>query len=185
VNGDIAVVNRPQAGRRLALDDGIDLPDRHDIDVHVPLYAVPPNKNPVHEDVRRALVGRLSDYDRVVEVGIGRRDAVARALADSDVAVTATDVRQREVPPGVNFVVDDVTDPFREYYENAGAVYALNLPPELHRPAADLAEAVEADLFFTTLGGDPPTIPVSRETIPGETLYRRQPSEEATGPRRR
>jgi len=53
----------------------------------------------VQDDTRLAVVGRLSDYDRVVEIGIGRRVAVARTLAGRGVAVTATDVRQREVPP--------------------------------------------------------------------------------------
>jgi uncharacterized UPF0146 family protein len=132
----------------------------------------------VQDDTRRALVGCLSDYERVVEIGVGRRDAVARALAEADVAVTATDIETRPVPSGVTFVVDDVTDPTISVYEGAEALYALNLPPELHRPAADLARSVGADLLFTTLGGDQPVIPVSRETLPGETLYRLRRSRE-------
>jgi uncharacterized UPF0146 family protein len=128
----------------------------------------------VQDDTRRALVDCLSDYERVVEIGIGRRDAVARALAAEDVAVTATDIESHSVPSGVRFVVDDLTDPTLSVYEGAGALYALNLPPELHRPAADLTDELEADLLFTTLGGDQPVIPVSRETIPGETLYHRR-----------
>ena len=126
----------------------------------------------MQDDTRRAIVGRLSDYDRVVEIGIGRRVTVARAPAAAGVAVTVTDIREREVPAGVRFVCDDVTDPTPAVYEGAEALYALNLPPELHRPTADLAAAVGADLFFTTLGGDQPTVPVTRETIPGETLFR-------------
>jgi len=126
----------------------------------------------VQDDTRRAVVDRLSDYDRVVEIGIGRRVAVARALAAAGVAVTATDIHEREVPAGVTFVRDDVTDPTPAVYEAAAALYALNLPPELHRPSADLAATVGADLFFTTLGGDQPTVPVTREPIPGETLFR-------------
>jgi hypothetical protein len=30
---------------------------------------------------------------------------------------------------------------------------------------------VDATFLFTTLGADPPTIPVNRETVPGETLF--------------
>jgi uncharacterized UPF0146 family protein len=120
---------------------------------------------------RNTLVDRLSAYDRVVEVGIGREPAVAAGLVEAGVAVTATDIRRRDVPPGVTFVVDDITAPERAVYADAGAIYGLNLPPELHRPALDLAIEVGADLWFTTLGGDPPAVPTTLETLPAETLY--------------
>lgn len=122
-----------------------------------------------------ALAARLADYDCVVEVGIGTRTAVASALFATDVAVTATDIHQRPVPDGVTFVRDDVTDPDRSVYDGADAIYALNCPPELHRSIAVLARSVGADFLFTTLGGDPPAIPVERETLPGETLYTAKP----------
>lgn len=122
---------------------------------------------------REALVGRLKKYDRLVEVGVGRRPEVASALVERGCAVTATDVVERAVPGDVGFVVDDVTDPERSVYEDAGCVYGLNLPPELHRPVWDVARAGEADFLFTTLGGDQPQVPVDRETLPeGETLFR-------------
>ncbi len=38
VDGDIAFVDRPEPGRRLALDDGGDVTDRHDVNVHEPRY---------------------------------------------------------------------------------------------------------------------------------------------------
>jgi len=117
------------------------------------------------------LVDRLARYDRVVEVGVGRHTAVAAALAERGVAVTATDVHERPTPEGVAFVRDDVTAPDRAVYEGADALFARNLPPELHRPFAALAAAVDADALFTTLGGDPPTVPVDPETLDGTTLY--------------
>jgi len=82
-----------------------------------------------------------------------------------------TDISERPVPDGVTFVRDDVTDPDQSVYADADAVYALNCPPELQRPIADLARSVDAAFLFTTLGADPPTIPVRRETLPGETLF--------------
>ncbi len=118
-----------------------------------------------------ALVARLADFETVVEVGVGHRTAVAGALADAGVTVTATDISERSVPDGVRFVCDDVTDPDRPVYAAADAIYALNCPPELHRPIADLARAVDAPFLFTTLGADPPTIPLRRETLLGETLF--------------
>lgn len=113
----------------------------------------------------------MADYDRVVEVGIGRRDDVAAALATQNVTVVATDITTCTVPESVSFVLDDITAPDMELYEAADAIYALNLPPELHRPTAEIAERVGADFLFTTLGGDPPAVPVRRETIPGDTVF--------------
>ena len=125
----------------------------------------------MRQATRNALVSRLSDYGSVVEIGIGNRVEVAQELASAGVRVTATDIHRRTVPPDVEFVVDDVTAPELTVYTDAEALYALNLPPELHRPTRKLARAVDADFLFTTLGGDPPVVPVRPETIPGETLY--------------
>ncbi|WP_225333210.1 UPF0146 family protein [Halomicrobium urmianum] len=123
-------------------------------------------------DARDALVERLSAFDRLVEVGIGRRPAVAAALADRGTGVTATDVVERSTPDGVRFVRDDVTDPDPSVYASVDAVYALSLPPELHRPTWEAARAADAAFLFTTLGGDGPAIPVERASLPdGETLY--------------
>jgi len=129
-------------------------------------------KSCVRESTAATLVDRLSAYDRVVEVGIGNRVVVARALAASGTTVTATDVRSVPVPDTVAFTRDDVTDPEIPVYTPADAIYALNLPPELHRPTRSLARTVGADFLFTTLGGDPATVPVTRESLPGETLFR-------------
>ncbi|MFC3957445.1 UPF0146 family protein [Halovivax cerinus] len=118
-----------------------------------------------------ALVDRLAEYDRLVEVGVGRRTDVAGTLAQRGRSITATDVHDRPVPDGVAFVRDDVVDPDPSVYADADAVYALNLPPELHRPAADVAQAADADFLFTTLGADQPQVPVEREPLPVGTLY--------------
>jgi len=118
-----------------------------------------------------ALVDRLARFDRVVEVGVGRRPEVAAGLAARGVSVTATDVRERPVPESVRFVRDDTTDPDREVYAGADAVFARNLPPELHAPVRDVAHEARAEFLFTTLGADPPAVPVARETLPGTTLF--------------
>ncbi|ELY92595.1 hypothetical protein C483_07599 [Natrialba hulunbeirensis JCM 10989] len=117
------------------------------------------------------LTAILAAYDRLVEVGIGRRTDVAAALAERGCTVTATDIYDRDVPEGVRFVHDDIVDPDPSIYADADAIYARNLPPELHRPARDVAREAGADLLFTTLGGDQPAIPVERRTIETGTLY--------------
>jgi uncharacterized UPF0146 family protein len=126
------------------------------------------------------LVARLADYDRLVEVGIGRRPAVAAALADAGCTVAATDVVDVDVPEGVTLVRDDVVaraDRLTGADDRPGtpyrvdAVYALNLPAELQRPVRDVARAADADCLFTTLGFEEPVVPVTRESVGRETLY--------------
>jgi len=125
---------------------------------------------------RSALATRLTTYDRLLEVGIGRRPEVAAALVDADCAVTAIDVFDAPVPDGVDFVRDDVVTRRNDLDDSdppyrVDAVYGLNLPAELQRPARDVARAADADFLFTTLGFEEPVIPVDRETVGGETLY--------------
>lgn len=130
----------------------------------------------MRSSVRDALVRFLSEYDRLVEVGVGRDPAVATALAEAGKRVTATDVHEFPVSEGVRFVRDDVVaaadraDPGDHY--RADCLYARNLPPELHRPLRDVARTVDADCAFTTLGYDEPAVPVAREPL-GErgTVY--------------
>jgi len=130
-----------------------------------------------------ALVARLSGYASAVEIGVGRRPDVAAGLADAGVSVTATDVVAVDLPPSVPFVRDDVVaaserdHPGRIY--EVELLYGLNLPPELHRPALEVAEAVDADFLFTTLGGDPAAVPARPGSLPGGvTLYVAREGEE-------
>ncbi|MFC7140462.1 UPF0146 family protein [Halosimplex aquaticum] len=118
-----------------------------------------------------ALVDRFAAYDAAVEVGIGRRTVVAEALVDAGTDVVATDRRTRPVPESVRFVRDDVTDPDYSVYADADLLYALNLPPELHRPTLAVAREAGATFAFTTLGTDQPLVAVDRETLPAETLF--------------
>ncbi|AEN06922.1 UPF0146 family protein [Halolamina sp.] len=127
------------------------------------------------------LVSRLSDAARLLEVGIGDRPAIAAALVDAGADVRATDVRPVEVSAGVRFRVEDLTAHGElDEFHAVDVVYALNCPPELHRPLQELAAAVGADCYFTTLGTDPPAVPVEQEQLTGtvdgdpvrETLYR-------------
>ncbi|WP_338727078.1 UPF0146 family protein [Haladaptatus sp. DJG-WS-42] len=119
-----------------------------------------------------ALVSRLSRYDRLVEVGIGRRTDVAAGLVAAGKDVTAVDIYDIVVPDGVTFVKDDVTKPGLGVYDLADCIYALNCPPDLQGAIAEIAQRVGADFYFTTLGTDPTVIPVKPEMLPGDTLFR-------------
>jgi len=129
----------------------------------------------VHTEATRALVDRLTRYEALVEVGVGRRPGVAAALAARGHHVTATDVHRREVPVGVRFRRDDVTDPDPAVYRDADAVYARNCPPELQGSLAAVARDADADCLFTTLGTDPVVVETTPETLPNSTLHTTHP----------
>ena len=131
----------------------------------------PINPPTVRPNTLAALADRLGRFDALVEVGIGNRTDLAAALSEAGPDVRATDVVEREVPPGVAFVVDDVTEPDPSVYAGAEVIYALNLPPELHRPTLAVAEDHGAAFAFTTLGADAPEVDAEPETLPGETLF--------------
>ena len=116
------------------------------------------------------MIDRFRAFDRIVEVGIGRHTGVARSLARS-AEVTATDVVERSVPTAVEFVLDDVTDPVPAVYRGADLIYALRLPPELHRPLADIVDTVGATGAFTTFGTEWPALATDQESVGTATLH--------------
>ncbi|MBP1922965.1 uncharacterized UPF0146 family protein [Halorubrum alkaliphilum] len=154
---------------------------------------------------RRVLVDELDRYDRLLEVGIGDRRGVARALADRGCDVVAVDVA---VDGGIEYGPTDAdgsllvrrgdvvaiasldgpltaldgpqsadpSDPVDRGPAPTGvddfdAVYALNLPAELQRPAVSLADALDADCLFTTLGFEEPIVPAERRSVRGTTVH--------------
>ncbi|MDZ7745293.1 MAG: UPF0146 family protein [Halobacteriales archaeon] len=122
-------------------------------------------------DDSRLVATLAADASRAIEVGIGNRTDIAAGLTKQGVAVTATDVVARDVPEGVRFVRDDVTDPDPTVYADADIIYALNCPPELQGPLVAVARAAGARWAFTTLGGDPVLVDARPKTLPQETLF--------------
>ncbi|MFB6310386.1 MAG: UPF0146 family protein [Salinirussus sp.] len=121
---------------------------------------------------RDAFAARLAGANRLVELAVGTRTDLAAILAARGIEIRVTDIRERAVPSNVEFVRDDLTDPDTTVYADADALYARNLPAELQSPARDLARTIDTPLWFTTLGMEEPVIPVDREVIPGDTLFR-------------
>lgn len=118
-----------------------------------------------------AFADALPPGDAMVEVGVGTYPDVAAVLADRGVSVTVTDVEHRSVPPEVSFVCDDVTDPDQAVYAGVDVVYSIHCPPELHTPLTRVADRVGAACRFTTLGGDPPTVPAAPRSVGTATMY--------------
>lgn len=146
----------------------------------------------------------LVRYDRLLEIGVGDRPGVARALAARGRDVTALDVDvdadatvdriagsdtdgSLRLQRGDVVALADAADPAARIggsvaVEGVDAVYGLRLPAELQRPTVDLATRLDAACRFTTLGFEDPVVPVERRSIEGTTLYvARRPSGDRVG----
>jgi len=144
----------------------------------------------------RALSAELAGHARLVEIGVGRRPGVARALArqgcdvaavDVDIATSVRDAAAHDSAPGtVRPIAADVTELAAAAADGAvpdalradgdarewDAVYARNLPAEIQRPTVELADRLDAACRFTTLGFEEPIVPVRRlSTAEGVTVY--------------
>ncbi|EMA61398.1 UPF0146 family protein [Halorubrum lipolyticum] len=146
---------------------------------------------------RRALVDELAEYGHLVEVGVGDRPAVARALAERGRRVVAVDIDpgERALAAARETADEGVEGSLRvrrgdvlALAKGAGegeiaplvdadgggavdAVYACNLPAELQRPTVVLADRLDAACAFTTLGFEEPVVPVRRRSVGGSSLY--------------
>ncbi len=103
-----------------------------------------------------AIVGFIAkNYSgKVVEIGIGRYHCVAKKLAEIGFEVVATDLKELDVPEGVKFYVDDVTNPDLNIYRGARLVYSLRPPPELHDSILQVAKKVGADCMIRPFGNE-------------------------------
>ena len=135
------------------------------------------------------LVDALERYDRLLEVGVGDRLDVARALAARGCSVLAIDIDPPPVddePPGDlsvrrgdvvalaagdSAVAGDVTVESAAGQTGVDAVYARRLPAELHRPTVEVARRLNATCLFTTLGFEEPIVPADRRTLPRQTMF--------------
>ncbi|WP_435095512.1 UPF0146 family protein [Halorubrum sp. N11] len=146
---------------------------------------------------RRALVNELAEHERLVEIGVGDRPGVARALTERGSRVVAVDVKPGDrtlaaareteneaIDGSLRVRREDVlalaageTERDADFFANADgriaidAVYACHLPAELQRPTVKFAERLDAVCVFTTLGFEEPVVPVSRRSVEGASLY--------------
>ena len=93
------------------------------------------------------------NYQKVVEVGIGRYPKVALALQACGLKVAATDIQPEFVGLPVEF--DDVRSPRLDLYEGAEAIYAVRPPLELLPSLKRLANKLAVDLVVKPLAAEP------------------------------
>jgi len=100
------------------------------------------------------VVENYTEGARLVEVGVGRRDAAARALAEVGFDVTVTDMQDVGTREDVDFVRDDVTSPDISVYEGASLVCSLRPPYEIHGDIDRVARSVGADTLIAPLADE-------------------------------
>lgn len=94
--------------------------------------------------------------DKIVEVGVGRVPQVLETLGEESPGceLVATDVQEFPVPRGVDFFLDDVTDPEVDIYRGSDLIFSIRAPPELYGPLRDLVGKVGADLLVKPVSSE-------------------------------
>jgi len=87
----------------------------------------------------------------IVEVGVGCFTFVARSLEEYlKVDIIMTDIK----PCYEGIIQDDISHPNLKIYKNAGLIYSIRPPEELHHYLEDLAHEIGADLIIKPLSTD-------------------------------
>ena len=91
-------------------------------------------------------------YAGVIEIGVGNNPGAAIIIHDAGIPIRCTDIKRRELPDGMDFVVDDVFEPDLSIYTGADVLYAIRPALEMMAPLIALAKHVNCDLLVYHLG---------------------------------
>ncbi|HHT18105.1 MAG: UPF0146 family protein [Euryarchaeota archaeon] len=97
------------------------------------------------------LTKHYSNSPLIVEVGVGNFLKVALYLKNHlKVNIVMTDIK----PSHDQIILDDIRQPDLKIYKDAGLIYALRPPEELHPYLVNLSDSVGADLIIKPLSTD-------------------------------
>ena len=91
-------------------------------------------------------------YAAVVEIGVGNNPGAAIIVHDAGIPIRCTDIRNRELPVGIEFVIDDLFEPDPSIYAGADLIYAIRPAIEMMAPLIALAKKTGSDLLVYHLG---------------------------------
>ena len=91
-------------------------------------------------------------YAGVIEVGVGNNPGAAIIIHAAGIPIRCTDIKNRELPNGIDFVIDDVFEPDLSIYAGADVLYAIRPAIEMMAPLITLAKKVHCDLLVYHLG---------------------------------
>jgi len=97
------------------------------------------------------LTKHYSNSPLIVEVGVGNFLKVALYLKNHlKVNIVMTDIK----PSHDQIILDDIRQPDLKIYKDAGLIYALRPPEELHPYLVNISDSVGADLIIKPLSTD-------------------------------
>ena len=96
---------------------------------------------------------------KIVEIGIGRYQEVARELIKLGFNVVVTDVGR--IQSDLKIIIDDVCNPRLEIYRGATLLYSIRPPYEIQRCILSLARKIGSDAII---------VPLKNEIINGGEL---------------
>jgi uncharacterized UPF0146 family protein len=108
-----------------------------------------PSLHRTEQEIGRYIVDH---YRNVVEIGVGNNFEAARVIHNERVEILCTDIGERDPPPGIRFVLDDVTYPSMDLYQGADCIFAIRPGEEMMLPLIALASGIGADLLVYHLG---------------------------------
>ena len=91
-------------------------------------------------------------YRCAVEAGIGANPVAAEILHRSGALLRGIDIRDRSLPAGLPFAIDDVFSPDLSLYEHADVIYAIRPGIEMIPPLIAIARTIGCDLIVYHLG---------------------------------
>ena len=96
---------------------------------------------------------------KVVEIGVGNYQEIARELIKRGLNVVVTDVKQ--IRSLLKIVIDDVCNPRLEIYRGASLLYSIRPPYEIQICILSLAKKIGSDVLI---------VPLKNEIIKGGKL---------------
>ncbi len=100
------------------------------------------------KDFSEYIIANYRDASLIVEVGVGSFPLVALTLQEHlNMDIIMTDIK----PYHGNVVIDDITNPDLNIYEDATLIYSIRPPEELQKHIIMVSESVGADLIIKPL----------------------------------
>ncbi len=93
---------------------------------------------------------------KIVEIGIGKSFHTAEFLKEKipNCELISTDMRELEVPNGIEFYQDDITSPKKSIYQGAELIFSIRPPTELHSFLESISKEVKSDLLIKPLSSE-------------------------------